>query len=114
MASHTLDTYRCERCGHASPDAVCPRCGFPESLALPGMETADAERATAHGEAEAEQMTARLTAPLGSINRASDDLALFSPLFRGSDASPQAELFAPQDTASGNRTTESETEDLFR
>jgi len=102
MATQALDLYRCGRCNHRSADAVCPRCGFPESLSLPGMETADAERREARGLFEAEEMSEKLNAPLGSINKAADEMELYSPLFRGTSASPQVEMFQSEKRSTAN------------
>lgn len=61
----------------------CMMCGQLESLSLAGMETADADRADAAGLAQAEEMTAKLLEPLGSIDAKAGRMEMDSPLFYG-------------------------------
>ena len=63
------------------------------SLPLPEMETAEADRADAAGEALALVLADRLRAPLPSISRKTGDIEINSPLFAGSPANPQKSLF---------------------
>jgi hypothetical protein len=60
---------------------------------LPTMETVAADRAQAIGEAQADELTARLKSPLPSITRTCGDIEMHSPLFRESPANPQQDLF---------------------
>jgi hypothetical protein len=62
---------------------------------FPGMETAVKEQDEAAARARAEEMTNELNRPKGDIERAAGEMESKSPLFRGTAASPQNEMFTP-------------------
>ncbi len=62
-------------------------------IALPGMERHEAERAEVAGVELAADLTAKLLQPT-NIEARAGALEMNSPLFRGTDASPQTELFS--------------------
>jgi hypothetical protein len=61
---------------------------------LPGMERVEEERAAARAEELQAQLTAELLRPKGSIEALAGTVETLSPLFRGSEASPQSEMFS--------------------
>jgi hypothetical protein len=63
---------------------------------LPGFESALDEKAAAAVAEQARQLTEELLKPAGDIGKAASDMERNSPLFRGTAASPQDELFPPQ------------------
>lgn len=63
------------------------------SLSLPGMENHEAERAEVNALDLAADLTAELLKPKGDIEARAGALEMFAPLFRGTDASPQTEMF---------------------
>ena len=65
--------------------------GIP--VPLPGMEHVEEERAAARAEELQAQLTAELLKPKGNIEALAGTVETLSPLFRGSEASPQAEMF---------------------
>jgi len=67
----------------------------PSEPTLPGMEHIPAERAQAAAEEQGRQMTEQMTEPPRSVESAAGEMERNSPLFRGSEASPQNEMFAP-------------------
>ncbi len=69
--------------------------GIP--VPLPGMEHVEQERATARAQELQAELTAELLAPKGSIEAVAGTVESLSPLFRGSEASPQAEMFPPNE-----------------
>jgi len=77
----------------ARPGQPCLACGqLPgaaiHSAALPGMETADADRATARQLAEAEELTAAMRTPKADISAKAGRIERESPLFFGTGANP--------------------------
>ena len=58
------------------------------SLPLPGMEAADAEREEAAQIAIAEELTTVLRKPLGNIDSATGEMERDSPLFFGTGTNP--------------------------
>ena len=65
--------------------------GIP--VLLPGMEHVEEERAAARAEELQAQLTAELLKPKGNIGALAGTVETLSPLFRGSEASPQVEMF---------------------
>ena len=63
--------------------------------ALPGFETAVAEQSEAAAAHRSEELAGEIAAPKGDISRATGEMESKSPLFRGTEASPQNEMFAP-------------------
>jgi hypothetical protein len=59
-----------------------------DSLALPGMEGTDEERAAAAAEAQGQRLTEAMKAPLGDISQKAGNLERESPLFFGKGANP--------------------------
>ena len=59
--------------------------------ALPGFETADAERAEVFATETGESLSAELATPKADIESKAGEMEMFSPLFRGKG--PQGELF---------------------
>ena len=60
----------------------------PTPAALPGCETADADRASALGLAQAEEMTAELRKPLGDVSGKAGRMEREAPLFFGQGDNP--------------------------
>ncbi|MGB6876128.1 MAG: hypothetical protein WBD87_08840 [Candidatus Acidiferrales bacterium] len=60
---------------------------------LPGLEDATAEQARAAAVTRGERLTQEANRPLGSIESAAGEMETKSPLFRGTKASPQREIF---------------------
>ena len=67
--------------------------GATSEPSLPGMENHVAERATVRSAEAGASMTADLAQPKGNIERAAGAMESNSPLFRGTGASPQNEMF---------------------
>lgn len=65
-----------------------------DSLSLPGMENADAERAAALAEQTGQDLTDALRTPGKSISKNAGEMERESPLFRDSEASGQGQLFS--------------------
>lgn len=65
-----------------------------DSLALPGMESADKDRTQAKAEAEGQDLSEEMKKPLGSIEAQAGRMERESPLFAGTDANPQGSLFS--------------------
>ena len=59
-----------------------------ESLALPGCESADADRAEALGIAQADELTAELRKPLADISGKAGRMEREAPLFFGQGDNP--------------------------
>ena len=77
----------------ARPDQPCLICGqLPgaaiHAAALPGMESADTDRAAARQLAEAEELTAILRTPKADISAKAGQIERESPLFFGTGANP--------------------------
>lgn len=64
-----------------------------QSLAIPGMDNCDAERAHAQGEQLARDLTALMRTPIASIEARAGEMEQRSPLFIGTDANPNNFLF---------------------
>jgi hypothetical protein len=62
---------------------------------LPGFEQAVTEQKRAAGQRQAEDLTEQINRPPESIESAAGEMERSSPLFRGTEASPQSELFKP-------------------
>ena len=86
MTSHTFkpmqyDQHHCRICkmlvGHPS-----------HTMALAGMETADADREAARQLAQAEELTAAMRQPRASISAKAGRMERESPLFFGTGANP--------------------------
>lgn len=60
---------------------------------IPGLEHAAAEQARAAAITRGEKLTQEINRPLGSIESAAGEMETKSPLFRGTEASPQREIF---------------------
>lgn len=60
---------------------------------IPGLEDAAAEQAHAAAITRGEKLTQEANRPLGSIESAAGEMETKSPLFRGTEASPQGEIF---------------------
>jgi hypothetical protein len=60
---------------------------------LPGMEQAVAEQNAGAAKVSAENLTNELNTPKGDITQAAGRMETLSPLFRGTEASPQREIF---------------------
>ncbi len=73
--------------------------GIP--VLLPGMEHVEEERVAARAEELQAQLTAELLKPKGNIEALAGEVESLSPLFRGSEASLQAEMF-PYDPEGGD------------
>lgn len=65
----------------------------PPSGLLPGMENVPEERQQAAAETEGETLTGELAQPKGDVSRAAGEMERTSPLFRGTGASGQEEMF---------------------
>ena len=65
----------------------------PESLVFPGFEDAIVEQAEAAARAQAEALAKELASPKGSIDRRAGEMEINSPLFAGTEASPQTTMF---------------------
>ena len=65
----------------------------PAEPTLPGMEHVPAERAQAAAEEQGRLMTEQMTEPPRSVESAAGEMERNSPLFRGTEASPQNEMF---------------------
>jgi hypothetical protein len=76
-----------------------------EEGVLPGMEGAVREQREAAGREQGRQLTERANRPPESIEERAGTMERESPLFRGTEASPQNEMFAQRGTA---RTFETE------
>jgi hypothetical protein len=63
---------------------------------LPGMAEYVAKQQEEAGRVNAERMTEELNQPLADITEAAGQMEAKSPLFRGSSANPQSDLFAVQ------------------
>lgn len=61
--------------------------------ALPGLESAIKEQKTAAETVRGEKLTEEAKRPLGNIDQAAGEMESKSPLFRGTGASPQKEIF---------------------
>lgn len=61
--------------------------------ALPGFESAIQEQEQSAAEVRAEELTRQANTPT-SIEQAAGAMETLSPLFRGTEGSPQKELFA--------------------
>ncbi len=61
---------------------------------LPGLEDTVAEQQSAASRYQAEQLTEQLNRPAESIEPAAGEMERKSPLFRGTEASPQREMFS--------------------
>lgn len=60
---------------------------------LPGMEHVAGERAAVMAEEQGAELTSELLKPKASIDASAGKMERLSPLFRGTDASDQSELF---------------------
>ena len=70
---------------------------------LPGMEQAAREHRTAIEQRRGEELGREFAQPLSSIERNAGEMETKSPLFRGSEASPQKEIFGRAEPTSGRR-----------
>ncbi|MGC1107098.1 MAG: hypothetical protein WA876_11215 [Candidatus Acidiferrales bacterium] len=64
---------------------------------LPGMETAVREQHASAEQRAGEELTQEFARPLSSIESQAGEMETKSPLFRGTEASPQREIFSPSD-----------------
>ena len=71
--------------GYRGNPELCVDC---RTLALPGCETADADRETARQIAEAERLTAEMRQPLADISAKAGKMEQHSPLFYGQGNNP--------------------------
>jgi len=78
--------------------------GRPEGV-LPGMETAVREQREAASEEQGRQLTERVNRPPESVEQSAGRMERESPLFRGTPASPQSEMFAPRNEPSQSART---------
>lgn len=67
-----------------------------ESSTLPGMETAVREQAEAAAAHKGGELTKEFARPLSSIEEKAGQMETKSPLFRGTEASPQKEMFGKE------------------
>jgi hypothetical protein len=77
---------------------ICVECGRPQwdtlhIHTLPGMAHVDQARAVALAEATGQMLTARMREPPVSIDRLTREMERNSPLFRGTEANPNRNLF---------------------
>jgi hypothetical protein len=79
--------------------AAPPQVDSSDNPSLPGMENVDAERDAARRDQQGEDMTGDLQTPKGSIDKNAGDMERNSPIFRGTDASPQNEMFPKHSAA---------------
>ena len=68
---------------------------------LPGFASAVEEQRRAAGELQGERLTEKLNQPPESIEAAAGEMERTSPLFRGTEASPQREIFKSDDEKPG-------------
>ncbi len=59
-----------------------------DSLLIPCMESADADRATARAEAEGLELTAEIRRPLKDVSEAAGNMERNAPLFFGTGSNP--------------------------
>lgn len=81
--------------GEATLRPTVPPAVYAQAVepTLPGMEQAVAEQREAAPRAVAAELSARASEPLGSVEQAAGEMERTSPLFRGTEASPQKEMF---------------------
>ena len=70
-----------------------PSAAHGQEGIIPGLEHAAAEQAHAAAITSGENLTKEVNRPLGSIESAAGEMETKSPLFRGTEASPQGEIF---------------------
>ncbi len=76
-----------------TPQTVRQKAPAEKQNALPGFESAiDEQRASAEG-VRGERLTSEANRPLGDVTSAAGEMERNSPLFRGTAASPQSDLF---------------------
>jgi hypothetical protein len=81
----------------AAPETPAPvRQESPVEPTLPGMEHVPAERAEANAEQQGKDLSAKLTEPPKSIESKAGEIEQKSPLFKDTEANPQAALFGNQ------------------
>lgn len=78
---------------------------------LPGFHKVVAEEKAAAGKVQAEKLTEKINTP-ENIDRAAAEMESKSPLFRGTEASPQREIFGLPRTAPGSTIPEKEPSDV--
>ncbi len=66
-----------------------------EPATLPGLESAVREQREAAGRETARQLSEEISRPSESVEAAAGEMERTSPLFRGTEASPQREMFRP-------------------
>lgn len=86
------------RTGEENREEIMPPAPLPEGV-LPGMESAVRENKTAAGKFQGEELTKAMRAAGKNISAQTGEMETKSPLFRGTEASPQREIFGQAPTA---------------
>jgi GGDEF domain-containing protein/2'-5' RNA ligase len=86
---------------------------LPGEVPLPGMEGAVREQDEVAAEEQGRELAARMLEPKGDISRAAGEMERLSPLFRGTEAGGQGELFKRAEEDRGEVTESQPFKDWF-